>query len=70
MYIFSKTPLNYLIFLTDARSLLKNPVFPVSGLKLAEAQDYTGMSQNSPKPMDIKYGTQYTMLEQLDTLHK
>lgn len=45
-------------------------MFPVSGLKLAEAQDYTGMSQNSPKPMDIKYGTQYTMLEQLDTLHK
>lgn len=70
MYIFSKTPLNNLIFLTDARSLLKNPVFPVSGLKLAEAQDYTGTSQNSPKPMDIKYDTQCTKLKQLDTLHK
>lgn len=45
-------------------------MFPVSGLKLAEAQDYTGTSQNSPKPMDIKYDTQCTKLEQLDTLHK
>lgn len=45
-------------------------MFPVSGLKLAEAQDYTGTSQNSPKPMDIKYDTQYTMLEQLNTQHE
>lgn len=45
-------------------------MFPVSGLKLAEAQDYTGTSQNSSKPMDIKYDTQYTMLEQLNTQHE